>query len=216
MYVWKDPDPNSTYFMAVDVALGRGRDYSAFQIIDLYSGEQVAEFYSNTTPINEFARICFDEGTYYNLCPVLVERNTIGNNLLDYLFEQLEYENVWFDEKQQMGLQITAKNRDNILVEMEEAIRMNEVKINSKRTVMELNTFIISDNGKVKADTGQNDDLVMSLALSIYGGRRYREENPEIVKFNPAKEKKPMSILSSHQLLSSKGTIQEDITWLIK
>ena len=68
---------------------------------------------------------------------------------------------------------------------MEEAIRMSEVKINSKRTVMELNTFIISDNGKVKADTGQNDDLVMSLALSIYGGRRYREENPDIVKFNP-------------------------------
>ena len=146
-------------FMAVDVALGRGRDYSAFQIIDLYSGEQVAEFYSNTTPINEFAKICFDEGNYYNLCPVLVERNTIGNNLLDYLFEQVEYENVWFDEKQQMGLQVTAKNRDTILVEMEEAIRMNEVKINSKRTVMELNTFIISDNGKVKADTGQNDDL---------------------------------------------------------
>ena len=66
-----------------------GRDYSAFQIIDLYSGEQVAEFYSNTTPINEFAKICFDEGNYYNLCPVLVERNTIGNNLLDYLFDQL-------------------------------------------------------------------------------------------------------------------------------
>ena len=68
---------------------------------------------------------------------------------------------------------------------------MNEVKINSKRTVMELNTFIISDNGKVKADTGQNDDLVMSLALSIYGGRRYREDNPEIIKFNPSKERKP-------------------------
>jgi hypothetical protein len=216
MYVWKDPDPNSTYFMAVDVALGRGRDYSAFQIIDLYSGEQVAEFYSNTTPINEFARICFDEGTYYNLCPILVERNTIGNNLLDYLFDQLEYENVWFDEKRQMGLQITAKNRDNVLVEMEEAIRMNEVKINSKRTVMELNTFIISDNGKVKADTGQNDDLVMSLALSIYGGRRYREDNPEIIKFNPQKEKKPPMPLKSHKMLTSLGSSEEDITWLIK
>jgi len=216
MYVWKDPDPNSTYFMAVDVALGRGRDYSAFQIIDLYSGEQVAEFYSNTTPINELARICFDEGAYYNLCPILVERNTIGNNLLDYLFDQLEYENVWFDEKQNMGLQITAKNRDNILVEMEEAIRMNEIKINSKRTVMELNTFIISDNGKVKADTGQNDDLVMSLALSIYGGRRYIDRNPEIVKFNPAKERKPPMPLKSHKILTSTGHTQEDITWVIK
>jgi hypothetical protein len=115
-----------------------------------------------------------------------------------------------------MGLQVTAKNRDTILVEMEEAIRMNEVKINSKRTVMELNTFIISDNGKVKADTGQNDDLVMSLALSIYGGRRYREDNPEIIKFNPQKEKKPPMPLKSHKMLTSLGSSEEDITWLIK
>ena len=216
MYIWKDPDPNSTYFMAVDVSLGRGRDYSAFQIIDLYSGEQVAEFYSNTTPINEFAKVCFDEGNYYNLCTILVERNTIGNNLLDYLFNQLEYENLWFDEKYNMGLQVTAKNRDNILVEMEEAIRMNEIKINSKRTVKELNTFIISNNGKVKADTGQNDDLVMSLALTIYGGRRYVESNPEIVKFNPTKDKKPPMPLKSHRIITSTGSITEDITWIIK
>jgi len=99
---------------------------------------------------------------------------------------------------------------------MEEAIRMSEVKINSKRTVMELNTFIISDNGKVKADTGQNDDLVMSLALTIYGGRRYVEDNPNIVKFNPAKEKNPLSILKSHKLMGSSGVVEEDITWLIK
>jgi hypothetical protein len=115
-----------------------------------------------------------------------------------------------------MGLQVTAKNRDNILVDMEEAIRMSEVKINSKRTVMELNTFIISDNGKVKADTGQNDDLVMSLALSIYGARRYTERNPEMVKFNPAKDKQPPMPLKSYKLMTSRGTIQEDITWVIK
>ena len=58
--------------------------------------------------------------------------------------------------------------------------------------------------------------LVMSLALTIYGGRRYREENPEIVKFNPVKEKKPLSILKSHKLLSSSGQVEEDITWVIK
>ena len=216
MYIWKDPDPNSTYFMAVDVSLGRGRDYSAFQVIDLYSGEQVAEFYSNTTPINEFAKVCFDEGNYYNLCTILVERNTIGNNLLDYLFNQLEYENIWFDEKYNMGLQVTAKNRDNILVDMEEAIRTNEVKINSKRTVKELNTFIISNSGKVQADTGQNDDLVMSLALSIYGSRRYVETNPEIVKFNPTKDTKPPMPLKAHTVITSTGNTTEDITWIIK
>jgi hypothetical protein len=115
-----------------------------------------------------------------------------------------------------MGLQITAKNRDTILVELEEAIRMSEVKINSKRTVLELNTFIISNNGKVKADTGQNDDLVMSLALSIYGGRRYQEDNPEIVKFNPSKEKKPPMPLKQFRIMTTGGQKEEDITWVIK
>jgi hypothetical protein len=56
----------------------------------------------------------------------------------------------------------------------------------------------------------------MSLALSIYGGRRYREENPEIVKFNPSKDRKPPMPLKSQKILTSTGHIEEDITWLIK
>ena len=99
MYVWKDPDPTTNYFIAADVALGRERDYSAFHVLDLHTGEQVAEFYSNTTPVNEFARILYEQGTRYNTAPVMIERNTIGNNLIDYLWDQLEYDNVWFDEK---------------------------------------------------------------------------------------------------------------------
>ena len=213
MYVWKDSDPTGNYFIAVDVALGRERDYSAFQVLDLHTGEQVAEFYSNTTPVNEFAKILYEQGTRYNTCPILVERNTIGNNLIDYLWEQLEYENVWFDEKGLPGFQTTSKTRDAILIEMEEALRINEVKLNSKRTVMELNTFIISDHGRFQADTGQNDDLVMSLALSIYGARRYREQNPGIVINKNYREQKPLSPLRSWDM---GGGIKEDITWLMK
>jgi len=213
MYVWEDPDPTINYFMSVDVSLGRGRDYSAFQILDLHTGMQVAEFYSNTTPINEFAKIIYEQGMRYNLCPVLIERNTIGNNLIDYLFEQLEYENVWFDEKGHAGLQITTKNRDQILIEMEEAIRISEVKLNSKRTVMELNTFIITDNGRYQADTGQNDDLVMSLALSIYGSRRFRESNPGIIINKNKKDSKPLSPLKSYSFGKGK---EEDISWILE
>ena len=55
---------------------------------------------------------------------ILVERNTIGNNLLDYLFDQLEYENVWFDEKQADGTtDYSQEQRYRFSVEMEEAIQ---------------------------------------------------------------------------------------------
>jgi ferritin len=73
MRVWKQPEQPYEYVMGVDVAMGRDRDYSAFHIINQYTGEQVAEFYSNKTPINEFATIIYNEANLYNNALVIVE-----------------------------------------------------------------------------------------------------------------------------------------------
>jgi len=37
----------------------------------LYNGQQVAEFYSNRTAINDFAKIIFNEGTLYNIATII-------------------------------------------------------------------------------------------------------------------------------------------------
>ena len=169
MRVWKDPVEDHEYLLAADSALGRERDYSAFHIIDGYTGEQVAEFYSNRTPINEFAEIIATEGQRYNLAVVAPERNTIGINLIEWLFDILEYENVWIDPyDNKMGVQQTQIRRETLLAKMEEYIRNEKFKINSKRTSEELWTFIIDDNGRAVADEGGHDDLVMSLAIASY------------------------------------------------
>jgi len=152
MRVWQDPHPEYSYVIACDVSLGRDRDYSAFHIVNMYNGQQVAEFYSNKTPINEFAKIITSEATLYNIAHVICERNTIGNNLIDWLFNINEYENLWMDERGDIGFQTTAKNRETILADLEEALRTESIKINSKRTVDELMTFIIKENGKAKAE----------------------------------------------------------------
>lgn len=168
MRVWKDPLPHHEYVLACDPSIGRERDYSAFHIIDLYNGEQVAEFYSNRTPINEFAKIIVDEARLYNTAYVLSERNGIGNNLIYFLHEALEYENLVMDESREIGIQITQKNRENLLADMEHNIRSNKVKINSERLVDELLTFVIDkDTNKIKADTNCHDDLIMAFAMSI-------------------------------------------------
>ena len=168
MRVWKDPQPEYTYSIGVDCSLGRDRDYSAFHILNNYTGEQVAEFYSNRTPINELASIVAKEGDKYNTATVIVERNTIGENLIDWLINIIEYDNLWIDEKGVFGFLNSLKTRDQLLVTLEEYVRNKIVKINSKRTVEELLTFIIDENGKSKAEDGKNDDLVLSLALSIF------------------------------------------------
>jgi hypothetical protein len=217
MRVWKEPVPQYDYILSTDVSLGRERDYSAFHIINAYNGEQVAEFYSNKTPINEFAEIIAKEATLYNTAYTICERNTIGNNLIDWLFNVLEYENLWTDDRNNFGFQVTSANRDQILADMEEVIRTNSLKINSKRTVDELLSFIVTDTGKVTADTGKHDDLIMSLALGAHCYRTIGDTTPIEQTKIPHKEA-PLSISKSnkYRIPVFGGYSEEDITWLKK
>lgn len=168
MRIFKEPHPHHEYLMGVDPSLGRGRDYSAFHIIDLYNGEQVAEFYSNKIPLNMFAKHIADEGRRYNTAYVVCERNGIGRPLIEQLYFSEQYENIWMDEKD-FGIQVATSNRDQILGVLERSLREGWFRVKSERCVDELLTFIIDEkSGKIKADEGQHDDLVMSMALAAY------------------------------------------------
>jgi len=219
MRIWQEPQPFYTYLIACDTSLGRDRDYSAFHVINLYNGQQVAEFYSNRTPINEFAKIIADEGMLYNVAHVLCERNTIGNNLIDWLYNIYEYENLWCDEKDEIGFQVTMNNRETILANLEEAIRTNLIKINSTRTCDELMTFVIKDKGRAQAEKGYHDDLIMSLALAIHGYKNLLDTTPiEHVAKIPHMEAPPMPSKSwKFRLNTATGEMtEEDLRWLMK
>ena len=217
MRVFKNPDAAHQYVMGVDTSLGRDRDYSAFQIIDCYTGEQVAEFYSNRTPINEFAEIIDREATLYGTALVMPERNTIGENLIDWLFNIYEYENLWMEEgTDKIGYLTTAKNKEFILAKMEEYIRKHIIKINSKRTVEELLTFIIDDNNKIKADRGKHDDLIISLALATFALHTLSEG--DILEYSNIPHKERLPLVPSkwkHSIATPGGITEEDMRWLL-
>ena len=165
MRVWEEPQPYHTYLIAADSSFGRDRDYSAFHIINLYNGAQVAEFYSNRIGLNDFAKILAQEGLRYNTAFICPERNGLGLALIEQLFEVHEYENMWTDEKGQMGYLVNNKNRDQILNTLQENLKTSKIKVNSERSFKELTTFIISKTGKIQAEDGFADDLVMSMAI---------------------------------------------------
>jgi len=219
--IWKDPDPIYEYVLAADVSLGRQMDYSAFHIFNLYNGEQVAEFYSNKTPINEFSEIISKEGSLYNDAYVYVERNTIGANVVEWLYEIYEYPNIWSDDKGIQGLLVNQKNREENLAKMEEALRTKRIRINSKRTVDELLTFIITDRGKIEADAGKHDDLIDSLSVAVFGINNILSTTPIEFTQIEHKARKPFmpskSIdLSRLPMTSYGGVTEEDVRWLLK
>lgn len=180
MRVWKYPEPFKEYVICADPALGVERDYSSFHVIDIFTGEQVAEFYSNKTNIREFAQIVAYEGELYNTAYCVVERNTIGVEAIRILLEELEYENLYssMDKQDTIGVQVTNQNRDTILACLEEYLRENKINVKSERTVKELMTFIIDKNNKIQADEGYHDDLVMSLAIGCYAYQGILDSTP--------------------------------------
>lgn len=216
--VWKEPHPHYDYLISVDVSLGRKADYSAFHVFNLYDGEQVASYYSNSTPINEFAKMIKTVGLMYNEAYVAVERNNIGVNLLANLQEVYEYGNIMMDSKGELGFQITQSFRESILAIMEEYVRLRKIKLNCERTVKELNTFIVTESGRVEADIGQHDDLVMSLALGCYVMEKELSDmllsHERQVNHNEVLAKEVF--LTGLLKLNNKNQITEEMKWLLK
>lgn len=213
--IWKHPDPYSEYILAVDASFGRERDFSAFHVIDLYNGEQVAEFYSNKTSLSEFAKVIHEVGTTYNLAHVVIERNGLGIPLIQDLFETHEYENLWMDDKQEFGFQMTSKAREKVLSSLEEALRGSTFKVNSKRTVDELNTFIVTENGKIEADKSYHDDLVMSLALAAEVWDSLSAGLP-MIPDKSDKESQTKEKTMHTMWVSNNSETEEDTSWLLK
>ena len=167
--------------------------------------------------MNEFASILNKEGIYYNIANIVVERNTVGNHVIDLLFNDLEYENLWHDERGMAGFQVTMRNRDIILTELEESIRTNMLKINSQRTLNELNTFVISNSGKLTADKGRHDDLIMSLSLANHVFRTTRESSlVEFSRDTAFKDDKALKNKTKFPVITPGGPKIEDLTWLMK
>ena len=217
MRVWRDPVPYCHYMLCADASYGTNKDNSAFHIINLYNGEQVAEFYSNKISLRDFAKIIHTEASRYNLAYVVIERNGLGLALIQDLFESMEYENMWQDDKGDMGLLITSKNRDLVLNCMENTIRTSLIRINSERTVHELTSFIITEGGKVQADKGRNDDLVMSLALGTFAAQKIIEQSPFAIS-KGQNEKKPPEYFGSMAKYDKKGaeTMKDYLSWILK
>lgn len=68
------------------------------------------------------------------------------------------------DRKVVPGFTTSLKTRPIIIAKMEECIRNKFIKINSTRTIHELETFSWI-NGRPQANAGYTDDLVMSLSI---------------------------------------------------
>jgi hypothetical protein len=179
--VYEEPSSNSSYVLTVDCAEGVDLDYSIIQVVDVTSipYKQVAKYRSNRVAPLVFPNIIYSIGRKYNDAFVLVETNSVGQQVVDILHYDLEYENIFRLEthaikgqsissgfKRTAGFGIkTSKSVKKIgCANLKALVENDKITLTDFDTISELNTFT-RDRDTYKAEEGNNDDLCMGLVL---------------------------------------------------
>ena len=176
------PKKNGVYFVTVDVARGRGGDYSAFSIFDATQipYTQVVTYRSNNIPPMVYPTIIRRMAQTYNEAFVLVEINDVGQQISDILYHEMEYENIisissdtrkgqsissgFSGKSTTMGIRTTKSTKKIGCMNMKSLIEEDKLIIKDFETINELTSFI-SKGHKYEAEAGKFDDLVDTLIL---------------------------------------------------
>lgn len=167
--VFKEPIEHHEYVMAVDVAKGRGKDYSTFSIVDITSRpfEQVAVFRDSEISPLIYSSILFKYATQYNNAYTIIESNDNGSMVANSLIQDMEYENVFSEikaKKHSAGLEMNKRVKSVGCSTLKDLIEQNQLLVHDKETINELTTFVMK--GTSYAASGTNhDDMVMSLVV---------------------------------------------------
>jgi len=183
LWVWESPDYTRNYIVIADVARGDGRDYSVFHVFDVETNAQVAEYRSQLPP-KEFGYLLCGIATEYNEALLVVENANVGWSTLDAIIER-GYRNLYYSPKSDIstsdtyinryedhskmtpGFTMSLRTRPLVINKGREYFGDHSVIIRSKRLVEEMKVFIWK-NGRAEAQSGYNDDLVMSYSIGMY------------------------------------------------
>ena len=165
--IYELPNKDHQYYNISDYGEGLNQDYSTIQVFkkELETFVQVAAYRDNQLKPREFAKIKLLIAEYYNDAVVIGESN-IGKESLRELFDELEYENVFFDmdDKDKIGLRTTKKTKKLGCSYLKKHIENNKFEIVDFDTINELSTFVSKKNS-YEADVGCTDDLIIPLVM---------------------------------------------------
>ena len=172
LLIYEKPIEKHDYVMCVDVAKGRGQDYSTFTLIDISVRpfQQVAVYRNNTISPILFPDIIYKWAKVYNTAYVIVESNDVGVLVCNGLYQDLEYENIHVESAIKMkdiGIEMNRKIKRLGCSGTKDLLENKKLEIVDENTIFEASTFILKGQS-YEASDGNHDDLMMNLVLFGY------------------------------------------------
>lgn len=187
----KEIDKSRFYLIGVDISSSYGNDYSAIEVMDYITMEQVMEYKGKTTP-KKLAGVVRHIHAH---CPknLIIVENSGGyglgvlNDLMDdrYIKYNIFHEHRRTDPSKQRipGVNTNSFTRPLMMNALYEMVTENPSLILSERLKFEL-LSLIDKGSKVQADEGANDDLTMAYAFCCFVRKNYNQlvETEEQIK----------------------------------
>ena len=161
--------PDHVYMMFVDVARGRGQDYSTFNIIDITQRpfKQVATFRDNMISPLLFPDVIRKYARLYNNAIVVIENNDQGTVVCNGLYYDLEYENTYVSSTVKadgIGVFMDKKVKKIGCSNIKDLVEQNKIEIVDAETIVEMSTFVAKGQS-YEAAANSHDDLMMNLVM---------------------------------------------------
>lgn len=180
--LFKAVEHRHPYVLAIDPA-GDGSDYTAINVLDNRSSEQVCTLHMQNMSTLEIACQAYAIGQYYNNALIASETN-FAPEVMSTLLE-LGYENLYVMQadgndmnqgnKKRYGFKTTQITRPYVISFLIEYVNKSSQLINSYATLIEAENFVRvvktidgRTKDKAQANAGQHDDLLMSLGIALY------------------------------------------------
>lgn len=183
--IWKRPEANIPYVIGGDTA-GEGSDEFTADVLDNNTDEQVAT-YENRTDETLYARQMYCLGKYYNDALLAIECNFSTYPIKE--LQRIGYNNMYVREKEDtykggysssFGFRTTSKTKPILVSRIKDMVRDRVDKINDRKTLNQMLTFVKDDNGHYAAQEGKHDDKVMSYGIALCAQGQQRSDLPVI------------------------------------
>ena len=178
--LYAQPVKDHVYLAVADTSRGKGLDYSAISVIDVSEipYKLVATYRDNNISPLVYPGVIKKLAEYYNQAYTLVEINDNGQQVVDSLFEDFEYENIlstvemrgkmaltWgYGNKSQRGIRTTKSVKRLGCSILKNLIEQQKLLVQDFDTISEFSTFI-AKGSSFEAEEGSHDDMVMCLVL---------------------------------------------------
>ena len=178
--IYEEPKEDKYYVISADTARGIGGDYSAFVVVDITEMpfKVVGKYRDNKVSPLLYPDFIGKVAKDYNDAYVLLETNDIGQQVVDILHQELEYENIFstvqektkqyvspgFGKQSTLGVRTSKAVKRQGCLALKSLIEEQKFLLFDAECISELSTFV-ERSGTFAADEGYHDDLAMCMVL---------------------------------------------------